>query len=223
MGAEQVDVPNDPFCVGIERALKASLSLDPRLDGIGIQFVRGGEMDIDLLFTKEHNLLRVHEKWIDFHKIHEGTDCEIFEFVEGREELTDTEPFSCDHVVEELFELAINQVGPQLELDQNECRDVQRQARTRIRQTPRLIKLRPTSQANELEVSWTGNESGIVSQQYAADIMFHVTLHTTRTCELRRHELFRRAGKYLSKDYLVKCLVLIFKRRFATGGGSEPR
>jgi hypothetical protein len=31
-----------------------------------VQFVNGGDTEIDLLFREEEKLLRVHEKWIDF-------------------------------------------------------------------------------------------------------------------------------------------------------------
>jgi hypothetical protein len=64
--SKTIEINEDPFCVGVLRALSASLSLDRRMEGMKVQFVNGGDTEIDLLFREEEKLLRVHEKWIDF-------------------------------------------------------------------------------------------------------------------------------------------------------------
>jgi hypothetical protein len=194
--SETIEINEDPFCVSILRALQASLSLDRRMEGIKVQFVKGGETEIDLLFRKEEKLLRVHETWIDFQRIHNAASCEVFRLT--RERPIETEAFLCDHVVEDLFELALNDIRGPLELDQSECVLLRRVARERIRQMPRLIKVSRTGLANELEVSWTGNESGIVSKKYGGDIWYHVTLHKMSTCRLKKGELLHQAGAYTS-------------------------
>ncbi|KIX03818.1 uncharacterized protein Z518_07371 [Rhinocladiella mackenziei CBS 650.93] len=201
MGADSIDIPEDSFCGSIIRALKASLSLDPRLKHMEVRFVKGGVLNLNVLFREEDNILRIHEKWIDFHQIHEVTNCQIVSLgVESME----TGAFFCDHVAEELFELAIDGIRPHLGLDRNECVEIVRQARACIRQMPRLIRVSPTSQSNELEVSWTGNESGIISAKYAADILYNVTLHTMSTCDSRSHELLHRNGKYIPQKQLCE-------------------
>jgi hypothetical protein len=79
--SEMVEIDEDPFCVSIVRALKASLLLDPRLKHIKVQFVKGGETEIDLLFEKEECLLRIHENWINIQRIHEVASCEVVAFL----------------------------------------------------------------------------------------------------------------------------------------------
>jgi hypothetical protein len=161
-----------------------------------VQFVKGGDTEIDLLFREKGKLLRVHEKWIDFQRIHEGTSCEMSRL--ARERPVEMEAFSCDHVVEDLFELTLNDIRGPLKLDHSESVILRRVARERIQQIPRLIKVFRTGRANELEVSWTGNESGIISKKYGANIRYHVTLHKRSTCWSKNGELLHQASTYTS-------------------------
>jgi hypothetical protein len=59
---------------------------------------------------------------------------------------------------------------------------------------PRLIKVSRTGRGKELEVSWMGNESAIVSKKYGADICYHVTLHKINTCKSKEGELLQEVG-----------------------------
>ena len=194
--SETIGMNEDPFCVSVLRALSASLSLDRRMKDVKVKFVKGGDTGIDLLFREEENLLRVHEKWIHFQRIHEGASCEVSRL--ARERSVEMEAFSCDHIVEDLFELALNDIRGALKLDRSECVTLRRVARERIQQIPRLIKVFRTGRANELEVSWTGNESGIISKKYGANIRYHVILHKVSTCWSKRGELLHQAGTYTS-------------------------
>src|SRR5436190_1379860 len=76
--SETIEIKENAFCRSIQRMLKAALLLDRRTEDIGVQFVKGGKTEIDLLFRKEGNILQVHEKWIDFHRVHEVASCEVF-------------------------------------------------------------------------------------------------------------------------------------------------
>jgi len=192
--SETVGINEDPFVVFILRALSAALSLDRRMEHIRVQFVKGGDTEIDLLFKEEEQLLLVHEKWLDFQRIHEGASCEMSRL--ARERPVEKEAFSCDHVVEDLFELAINEIRGPLNLDQSESVTLRRVARERIRQIPRLIKVLRTCRANDLEVSWSGNESVIISKKYGANILYHVILHKMSTCWPKKGELLHQAGTY---------------------------
>ena len=75
--SETIVVNEDRFCVGVLRAFSASLSLDGRMEDIQVQLVKGGDTEIDLLFREHEKLLRIHEKWVDFQRIHEGASCEV--------------------------------------------------------------------------------------------------------------------------------------------------
>jgi len=183
---------SDPFCVSILRGLKACLALDRRMREITVQFVKGGATEIDMLFSVQEGLLRVHQKWADFQRIHQDAGCEVFDL--SQERPMDGGAFSCDHVVEDLFELTLNQVREPLELSQSECVILRRTARERIRQMPRQIKVSSTGRAHELEVCWTGNESGIVFKNYGVHIHYHVSLHKTSTCASKNEELLYQGG-----------------------------
>lgn len=159
---------------------------------IKLQFVNGGDTEIDLIFREEEKVLRIHEKWIDFWRIHEDTSCEVSRL--ARERPVQMESFYCDHVVEDLFELALNDIRSPLELDQSEYVTLRRIARERIQQTPQLVHVFKTGRANELGVSWTGNESEIISKKYGANIQYHVTLHRMSTCRSKKGELLHQLG-----------------------------
>ena len=78
-----------------------------------------------------------------------------------------------------------------LQLDQGHCLRLRQIARERTRRMPRLIKISRTGSEKELEVSWTGNESAIVSKKYGGDIRYHVTLHKMATCSSKESELLQ--------------------------------
>jgi hypothetical protein len=124
----------------------------------------------------------------------------------ARERPVEMEAFSCDHVVEDLFELALNDIRGPLKLDRSESVKLRRLARERIQQIPRLIKVFRTGRANELEVSWTGNESGIISKKCGANIRYHVTLHKMSTCWSKKGELLHRTGTYSSPGGALQIL-----------------
>lgn len=192
--SQPIETNDGVFSVGVQRALKAALLLDPALEDIKIQFVDGGGTEIDLLFNEAEKTLRVHEKWTDYKKIHLQTfSCEVFRL--SQEQPRDDLAFLCDHIAEDLVELALNDIQRPLQLAQPRCFEIRREARERIQQTPRLTNVSQTNQPNELEVSWTSNESGLISKAYGANIRYHVTLHRVETCWSRRDNLLHKTGK----------------------------
>ena len=183
------------------------------MESLKVQFVKGGDNKIDLLFRDEEQLLRIHEKWIDFQRIHEGDSCEMSRL--ARDRLVEMEAFSCDHVVEDLFELVLNNIRRPLKLDQSESVTLRRIARERIRQIPRLTKVSRTGRPNELEVSY---ESMIISKKYGANILYHVTLHKKKTCWSKKGELLHQAGTYtFPGGYPANSLTLTYSTRSRAG------
>src|SRR5436305_8589685 len=96
------------FSRNIFRSLLASFAIHPRTRLIQLLPVQGGGSGIDLLFSKEEARLRIHEKWFDFDKIHETAPCQVSHLVATYG--LRLEGFSCDHIVEELFELDLSEI-----------------------------------------------------------------------------------------------------------------
>jgi hypothetical protein len=202
--SQTIKVKDDVFSVGVQRALKAALLLDPRLEDINIQFAKGGGTDIDLLFKEEEKVLLVHEKWANFETIHQTFSCETFRLSQ-RQSGKDF-PFLCDHIAEDLIELTLNDIQGPLQLPPTRCMELRRKARERIQQTPRLIKVSRTNHPNELEVSWIGNESGLISQTYGSSIQYHVMLHRMSTCRSKKNNLLHKIGMF-SKGLLISLFI----------------
>lgn len=192
--SEPVDKIEHIFGHSILRMLKSALLLDCRLKDIKIQVVAGGESGIDLLYREDEGVLLLHEKWLDFKKTHEEVTCDLS--LLAQERMVEMDEFSCDHVVEDVFELIINDIRLHGMLDPAEANAIRRVARERIRQTPRRIKVSKTLQVGELEVSWMGNESGIIADNYGVDMLYDVTLHKASSCRQRSEELIHQDGMY---------------------------
>ena len=194
--SERVRINENPFSIGVLRALSAALSLDQWTEDINIHFVKGGDTAIDVLFKEKKKVLLVHEKWIDFHRIHEGASCEVSRF--AQELPAEMEAFFCDHVVEDLCQLVLDHIRSPLNLHHQESLKLRRVVRERVQQIPRLINFFRTDRANELGVTWTGNESGCISKKYSANMQYHVILHSMSTCWSKEGELLHQAGTYIS-------------------------
>ena len=191
-----VGLANNSFCSGLGRMLKASLSLHPKLKEIGVEFVQGGKTQIDLVFVASSRLLRIHQKWINFEATHQNSSCEAVSF--SYDSSPHLDEFLCDHVVEDLLELIINEVRGSLSMTPAECRTFRHESRLCMRSMPRRVTVKATTKASELEIRWVGNESGIVSETYGADIQYLVALHKSRTCEAEKDRLVNRWGKWFS-------------------------
>lgn len=174
--------------------LKSALQLDARLESIQVHIVKGGGTGIDILFEEDKGCLLIHEKWLDFTKAHENTSCEIALLARDRP-LHDV-PFSCDHIVEDLFELVMNDVRRALKFSHAEASTIRGFVRERIPQMPRGIKVIAPNEAGVLEVTWKGNESGVIAENYGREIEYHVTLHKMSSCATKKSDLIQLYGKW---------------------------
>ncbi|KAF2180943.1 hypothetical protein K469DRAFT_671927 [Zopfia rhizophila CBS 207.26] len=175
-----VAITQDMFALNILRCLKASMLLNQTLKDIRFEVVTGGNTEVNILFKPEQNVILIHQKWTGFRKVHTFSNCDAFSMI--RNEAPNPRAFYCDHVVEDLFELALNTIRGVLKLSQQDCMTLRRAARKLVQQMPRLVRISQNAAPMELEVSWTGNEGGLVSKTCAASINYNVILHKKSTC-----------------------------------------
>lgn len=194
--SEPISLPENSFGAIVARFLKSSLELHPGLKDIRVQFVKGGGLGVDLILTKK-GLLQVHKKWASFDSVHQEAGCEFFKAGTNAQMLTDEACFFCEHVVDDLLELALDEIRGKRELDLGVCKILRRKARTRLRQMPRLIQVCATEIESELEVTWVGNESKIFAEKYGGSISYLVSLHKMSTCSTRKENLLSVGGRYL--------------------------
>jgi hypothetical protein len=190
--SEPVTLPNGCFGTTIIRMLHATLQLDARLNLVAIQFVQGHDLGIDVLYKETENVLLIHERWLYFEKTHPEATCELAQL--SPDKLSQMKDFSCDHIVEDLIELIVNEIRSNGKLNHLEATNIRKLARQRIRQMPRRVRI-STGKPCELMVSWVGNESSLVATNYASDILYNITLHKHSSCQNKWEELIDHQGK----------------------------
>jgi hypothetical protein len=102
----------------------------------------------------------------------------------------DKDLFLCDHIVEDLLEMAISAVRGYIPIPQMQSRGLRRVARQKLERMPRLVQLSSTTTPNQLKVTWIGNESSGISKVYAKDIKYIIILHKMSTCQDKRELAF---------------------------------
>lgn len=167
------------------RMFETAKLLIPWLKEIKVRIVEGGETGLDVQYDKINNILRLHNRLFDFEETHKHTVCDHWALQQEQ----DVQGFSCDHVVEDLFELVVHEVGAALEIHPAESKAIRQLARERIRQTPRRVNISQTPNDCELRVTWIGNESGIIAEDHASKILYVVDLHKVSTCGGKQEEL----------------------------------
>ncbi|KAJ9495511.1 hypothetical protein H2202_009051 [Exophiala xenobiotica] len=185
-----VPVDDHPFYNQITRALTSSLRLDEALRDVQVLFVNGGLSSIDMLFTKDKNLLQNHDKWLDFGRIHETAECNFFQAKGGQ--LSEDDIFFCDHIVHDLFEVVLEETQGPLKLNVQQCRKLRNMAAKRLHEMPRHVQLSATNNAGELSIQWAGNQSNSFSERYGANIEYLVILHKMSMCEVQKNNLLSR-------------------------------
>ncbi|KAF4932373.1 hypothetical protein CGCF245_v010633 [Colletotrichum fructicola] len=160
--------------------------MDTALSGIQLQFVQGADTTIDLHFDPKSGVLQINHRWLNFEAVHVETPCEFFEIAK-HDHVDDI--FYCDHVVEDLLEVAMNHIRDYVDVSPSKAIELRRQAREYIRQTPRGVQVSTTSKAGELQVHWLRNNYEMVSRNYLEKKVCNVKLHSLSTCETRREDL----------------------------------
>ena len=175
----------------------ASLALNPQTQNIKVAYVQSPDPGIDFLFSANQSLLQIHDKWLDFKKIHETASCQVSVLVHGH--ALGPGSFSCDHIVEELYELVLADVTESLGLGKGElamfARTLRHKARDMLRQMPRRVNVMVTGNPCQLEVSWIDCNGDLVSDLYGINVQYCVTLHRESTCAEERQRLLREHGE----------------------------
>ncbi|KAK2751820.1 hypothetical protein FQN55_009263 [Onygenales sp. PD_40] len=183
------------FSQAVQRDLSACLALNPTTADIKVSYIDGADAGTDILFTAEKGLktLLVPIQWLEFQTAHEFSQCEIASLPIMRKLCAQF--FTCDHIVQKLFEQTLDEIFDGLKLAARESKklhqSLRRESRRLLQQMPRMVEVFSTGSAGELGVSWMSGESDAVCKLYGDKIMYHVTLHrenssSTDTCDCQR-------------------------------------
>ncbi|GAM33939.1 hypothetical protein TCE0_013f01201 [Talaromyces pinophilus] len=159
------DEPSTLFSINIQRGLSACLALHARTQRVQVEYVTGAETEVEMLFDKQKQLLKVHEKWLNFSRIHETTPCRASMLDEIQ--LLDS-IFLCDHVIEELCDLAVIEIVETFDCNVDAAsrfiKSMRIQVRENLQHMPREVSVQPSDEPRRLVVSWADNESERVRQ-----------------------------------------------------------
>lgn len=189
--SQRVEPENNVFATSIIRTLKGSMMLNPKLKDIQLDFVEGGATNIDVLYIQHSNQLLIHQRWLSFTYVHQDADCDLSKIERGA--LADVDTFFCDHAVQDLLELTLNEVSGPVQLDGNEVRALRRKANECLRQMPRHVTMIAPEVGRVIEVSWAGTESRRFAEQYGENILDIVTLHDA-ACSSRLSDILSTDG-----------------------------
>lgn len=103
--------PETVFSAGIQCGLKAGLALNTDTLHVRVEYVSSAQADIDMVFDKQEKLLKVHENWLSFSRVHEARRCQISM---SHDMQTSDSIFLCDHVIEQLSNSAVHEIIDQV-------------------------------------------------------------------------------------------------------------
>ncbi|KAK4444027.1 hypothetical protein QBC34DRAFT_360992 [Podospora aff. communis PSN243] len=194
--SEEITVDGN-FAKNVLRVLRAAFQLHDIV--VSICVVSGGDSaGIDLLCeggggTGLPLRLLIHKNWFSFTKAHEGSDCDLSNFSgldgEGDQMSGPVDGFYCDHVVFDLFEMAIRETRVSLQLDHQQIAAIRRKVFTAVRQMPRRVKVSTSEKETELVVTWAPDEIAKIAAGGGLNIRYHIRLHKASSCLERREDL----------------------------------
>lgn len=183
--APACSAPNSSFAIAVQRILKSCMALYDSTKHIEVSFVDAPDTSIDTFFDLEHQVLKVHHRWLDFDVMHHKYPC--------RDHLPDNmagpnAPFYCDHIIEELLRKVLPTIFRLAPMTRAAENGVIRQIRQRLRHMPHSITLGRKAQINGLTITWEDNEMESFRKAYRSRVGYHVVLHEER-CASTRLEL----------------------------------
>jgi hypothetical protein len=199
----------DYFSFNIFRALRACMLLSPLLEDVQLQFVTGANTSIDLIYIHHQKSIQIHQKWLNFEQSHANDTCDAYSMRPSGYRETDL--FSCDHIVEDLFEMLVCSIRPTLSPRQMPIMNLRRKARELIHRMPRMVRLSKTTVSNQLKVGWMGNESSSISKTYANKIQYVIILHRMSTCSRRGGQLCHQVSMCNPKHTLYSMMEYLLK------------
>ncbi|GFG16460.1 hypothetical protein IFM61392_09518 [Aspergillus lentulus] len=160
--------PKTVFAMTVQRALKASLALCRYPSSI--EFVHSEDSNIAMLTDRRRNSTLINQKWLDVDAAHATGHCH------DGPKLSANGPFSCDHIVEELFIMfqdELSKHAPSLMSYERRHREW------------RLLSSMPGS----LRVTWEDGATESFSKRYGHQTVYHVVLHEERCAPVMGHLL----------------------------------
>ncbi|KAK0613267.1 hypothetical protein B0T14DRAFT_525935 [Immersiella caudata] len=182
------------FAESVLRLLSAAFQLHDLT--VTICVVSGGDTGVDLLCVGGGQngpplRLLVHEKWFNFTEAHVESDCDLSALsgLVGDNMSGPVNGFYCDHVVFDLFDMAIRDTRGPLQLNHQQIAAIRRKFSTAVGQMPRRVQLSRSQDGAGLVVAWTPNEIAKIVAESQLNICYNIRLHKASSCAESRKDL----------------------------------
>ena len=187
-----------PYSANVKRCLSAALALNDETEDLKLIFKSGDTTELDLLLEDDSRQLLIYEKWLDYQASHRQVACQISR-LKSVEQRWERDAFCCDYVIETLHDLVLEELSEYTEEEPAEFIEKNRSLSLRIseslRKMLRMVQISPGSELGEIEVSWTDNESNMISKLHGSKMKCQITLHRVSTCSDSRFELLMQESK----------------------------
>lgn len=173
LAAEAAPVPQTTFAKSVNRLLRACMRACHQTDGMAVQFVKAGQLHLQLFCAEAGNLLKIHERWLT----RDGATEEL-----GlTRDLLDSD--IAYHTVKRLFGEALEQV-PSEKFEADEARPASWHrklemswAEQRLLNYLRIEKVTVTvGYSRSLSVQWAGGSG------WACDTPVEIQIHRASSC-----------------------------------------
>ncbi|EED22724.1 hypothetical protein TSTA_062120 [Talaromyces stipitatus ATCC 10500] len=190
--SREVEPPATLFAQETSRAFGALFGRHAPDKETRIVYVHFADNLPNMAFSKEHNILYVHEKWLDSGRAHGTSPCEMSEVGVI---LTD---MFCDHIVDDMFKSAILAVRRPIDPPYNfMVKDVQslqslvRNCKGKTREMAFNVQVAAAKSTNSLRVTWSDSYSRAFAETFRSLVEYIVVLHGA-ACILEAQRLWYR-------------------------------
>jgi hypothetical protein len=169
---ESVPLPEDHFAQNLDWMLRSCLVSHPETEELRLGYVRRLGLGMDVaIFGLE---LRVSDRFLSYDISHGSTVC-------GDPEPSESLPFTCDHLVLELWDKIISLLPTESRIDLKEQYRTKSLIAKRASQIPRLVRCVQTRRRGELSVFWESNEPVRQSEQPVVVVLHERGCHWLKT------------------------------------------
>jgi hypothetical protein len=175
-----------PYSAGLKRALSAALALNSKTRDLRFVFKGGDTGNLNLLIDGSD--LLIHEDWLDFKASHQAAPCWLSTLASTQE--VNIETFSCDHIINDLYNLVLNE----FKSDVGMACSLRLKVSESLREMPRKVEIAQGPDTGEIEVSWVDAAGEIASKLHGLNVKCRITLHRESTCSQKKSELLASAG-----------------------------
>jgi hypothetical protein len=153
---EPVPLPETYFAKNLDWMLRSCLVSHPETKAIKLNYVSGLGLGMDVAIFDQD--LKISDQFLFYDVSHGSATC-------GDPEPSGTIPFSCDHLVLELWDNILSLLLTESRTNAKEEYRTKSLVARRVSQIPRLVKCLQTRRKGELLVAWESNESVRQSEQ----------------------------------------------------------